>query len=284
MKRGRMTKASPSLRPSRTRALLWPSRTRALKWQPWIARICRELGLENAVFAFDGSNVGELLGSGTWEERERREALPRRVRAKQDAERLKAWSEKLGIPLATRDLLTTVARRFKNTERGRKVRLAVEKEVREEVALARHFAAIGAQHTRRSMRLLRAIKRNLPALDDLLKETDHATDLVYRFYHQSFKVYRTQDHVERIVKALRKLMPGVAMNAWFTQIVAEGAVGEFKRAHNKRWLTVTRPQLEAFFHARYFLEMACRFGRELRTPPQFMPSGWAALLYLWNMR
>jgi len=36
--------------------------------------------------------------------------------------------------------------------------------------------------------------------------------------------------------------------------------------HNRRWLKVTRPIVEAFFHARYFLEMAAWYGRTLETP------------------
>jgi hypothetical protein len=42
--------------------------------------------------------------------------------------------------------------------------------------------------------------------------------------------------------------------------------------------------LQAFFHARYFLEMACKYGKELESPPQFMPSGWAAVVYLYDLR
>ena len=54
--------------------------------------------------------------------------------------------------------------------------------------------------------------------------------------------------------------------------------------NNQNWLAVTRPMLEAFFHARYFLEMAVKYGKELDSPPQMLPSGWASLLYLYNMR
>jgi len=43
-------------------------------------------------------------------------------------------------------------------------------------------------------------------------------------------------------------------------------------------------KLEAFFHAKYFLEMACKYGRELAEPPETLPSGWAALLCLYGMR
>ena len=281
------TKKKTTRKRPRARArdsFVWPSRARADKWEAWIARICHEVGVKMHYFAFDNSDVGGLLGVGTREERERRKALPAPELVKQDAEKLKAWSIKLGIPLATSDLLTTVAKRFKNSERGRMVRQEVEKQERRLAVIDRRFAADEARRAKREMRLLRAIKRDLPALDELLEGTDDTVDLVYRFYHQSFKVYWAQDHVARIVEALRRLMPGVDLNAWFTRIVAEGTPGKFELEHNDRWLEVTRPQLEAFFHARYFLGLACRFGRELKKPQQIMASGWAALLYLWNMR
>ncbi len=54
--------------------------------------------------------------------------------------------------------------------------------------------------------------------------------------------------------------------------------------HNQRWLNVARPIVEAFFHARYFLEMVCRYVRRLKYPPATMSSGWAAVLYLYDLR
>jgi hypothetical protein len=53
---------------------------------------------------------------------------------------------------------------------------------------------------------------------------------------------------------------------------------------NRHWPEATRPIVEAFFHARYFLEMAVRYGRQLSVAPQLLPSGWAALLYLYRLR
>src|SRR6266567_7691723 len=50
------------------------------------------------------------------------------------------------------------------------------------------------------------------------------------------------------------------------------------------WLEVTGPIVEAFFHAHYFLEMAVRYGKQLQHPPRQLPSGWAAFLYLYNLR
>jgi hypothetical protein len=42
--------------------------------------------------------------------------------------------------------------------------------------------------------------------------------------------------------------------------------------------------LEAFFHARYVLEMAVKYGDDLDEPTNLLPSGWAGLLYLYNLR
>jgi hypothetical protein len=135
--------------------------------------------------------------------------------------------------------------------------------------------------------LFAALKRALPTLQAL--RDDFATqwgdeDGVYRFYHQSFKVYGLQRSTLAIVQALQALAPDRELNKWFAQIVADGTGKRFESEHNKRWLEVTRPMVEAFFHARYFLEMALKYGNELDAPPRTLPSGWAAFLYLYNLR
>ncbi len=135
--------------------------------------------------------------------------------------------------------------------------------------------------------LLANLKRSLPELQKLLDAcNDHwgGEDAVYRFYHHSFKVYGLQSLTERIVAALRELAPDRPLHEWFMQIVNEGIGKQFEPDHNARWLQVTRPIIEAFFHARYFLEMACRYGRELEAPPRLLPSGWASILYLYGFR
>lgn len=131
------------------------------------------------------------------------------------------------------------------------------------------------------------LKRKLPDLDKLLAESNDpwgCEDAVYRFYHQSWKVFELQDLTAKIVRQLKSLLPGVSLNGWFLGIVREGTGKRFSPRDNETWTAVTRPILEAFFHARYFLEMAVRYGRELKFPPNLMPSGWAALLYLYNLR
>ncbi len=52
---------------------------------------------------------------------------------------------------------------------------------------------------------------------------------------------------------------------------------------NPDWARHTRPILEAFFHARFFLEMAVRYAG-LEKAPTTLPSGWAALLCLYRIR
>jgi hypothetical protein len=56
--------------------------------------------------------------------------------------------------------------------------------------------------------LLVSLKTALPSLEALLLEANERgvyEDFVYRFYHQSFKVYSLQATTERIVAALRAL-------------------------------------------------------------------------------
>jgi hypothetical protein len=133
--------------------------------------------------------------------------------------------------------------------------------------------------------LLRRIKDALPALEPLLAEieSDHE-DLFYRFYHQSFKVYRLQSVTQTIVEALQRLAPDRALNPSLLEILGQGTGKVFESEHNRRWNETTRPMLEAFAHARYFLEMVVRYGRTLDEPPMLLPSGWAAVLYLYGLR
>jgi hypothetical protein len=131
------------------------------------------------------------------------------------------------------------------------------------------------------------IVENQPKLEAMLEQVNQKwayEDRVYRFYRQSFKVYGLQQDTVAIVEMLQSLAPHLPMNASFIQIITEGTGKEFRLEDNERWLECTRPILEAFFHARYFLEMICKYGKQLKEPPTIMPSGWAAVLYLFNLR
>lgn len=120
-------------------------------------------------------------------------------------------------------------------------------------------------------------------------------DGVYRFYHQSHKVYKLQNKTERIVESLKHLLPHCPLNQWFQLIVNEGTGRRFGSSDNDNWLPATRPILEAFLHAKYFLEMACKEhqeqmvnytldkGAEAKMCP-VITNGWAALLTLYDIR
>jgi hypothetical protein len=137
--------------------------------------------------------------------------------------------------------------------------------------------------------LLANIKSRLPELETLLQEMNSHwlyEDPIYRFYHQSFKVYSLQDETRRIVEALKSIAPkGTTFCKEFEEIFLAGVSGKkFEMEHNRNWTAHTRVFVEAFFHAKFFLEMAVKYGKELKDAPTSLPSGWAALLCLYNLR
>lgn len=136
-------------------------------------------------------------------------------------------------------------------------------------------------------KLLATIGKELPRLEELWRAVNThwaCEDRIYRFYHQSFKVFDLQMLTRNILQALQSLAPHLPLNPWFSEIVSEGTGKEFTLEMNERWTEATRPIVEAFFHARYFLEMICKYGKELKGPPQPMPSGWAAIMELYELR
>lgn len=163
--------------------------------------------------------------------------------------------------------------------------------------------------------LLTAIKAKLPDLEKLHDDVaGHWTyeDGIYRLYHQSFKVCFLQGVTLQIVEALRALAPDRPLNAWFLEIIEQGTKGAkpragagqgllglgeqdgrpiiggavltFDMAWNQDWLRHTRPIVEAFLHAKFMLEMAVKYGKTIDDPERMLPSGWAALLSLYNAR
>jgi hypothetical protein len=143
------------------------------------------------------------------------------------------------------------------------------------------------KYDERTKSLVLRIRANHVALRSLLHEVqDEWTyeDLMYRFYHQSFKVFYLQASTERIAKALRALQPEQPLCLFFETIYREGTGKTFAPEDNQRWLEATRPIIEAFLHAKYMLEMAVKYGETLGTAPTLLPSGWAALLTLYDLR
>lgn len=96
-------------------------------------------------------------------------------------------------------------------------------------------------------------------------------------------MYGLQHQTRSIRNRLQALAPDRPLNPWFVQIIEPGTGKRFEPEDNARWTEATRPILEAFFHARFFLEMAVRYAN-LQAPPRPLPSGYAALLDLFGLR
>ncbi|MBU0500547.1 MAG: hypothetical protein KJ558_11370 [Gammaproteobacteria bacterium] len=145
--------------------------------------------------------------------------------------------------------------------------------------------------TKQDRELLTNLRSRHAELVELYKDVNYMgyEDGIYRFYHGSFKVYYLQPLTIRIVDVLRQLAPdGTTLSSRFEEIYQAGAASEkqWERAHNRVWNSHARPLVEAFCHARYFLEMAVRFGAadQMNEPIYFLPSGFAALLTLYGIR
>jgi hypothetical protein len=151
-----------------------------------------------------------------------------------------------------------------------------------------NLSALGEMDDRPAVgQIFAKLRASLPELEQLVRDSESHwgyEDAIYRFYHQSFKVYALQATTSAIVTALQALAPERNLNESFLQIVRDGTGRTFQPEDNRRWLEATRPIVEAFFHARYFLEQAVRYGKRLEHPPRVLPNGWAALLYLYNVQ
>lgn len=179
----------------------------------------------------------------------------------------------------------------------------MSKETKEEAE--KLYAESQKERIRLQGELLVNIQKNLPVLEATLFGIDDALslgvkkskdqmgvseDMMYRFYHYSFKVYKLQEITKKIVALLGALDPkeDKRLCSFFAEIVmASLAVGEWKIKHNKEWTKHTRPIVEAFLHAKYFLAMAVKYGnmfKSRKTPPTSLPSGWASLLVLYAIR
>jgi len=110
--------------------------------------------------------------------------------------------------------------------------------------------------SRASVKLLKA---RLPELEELHKEvTSHREeeDAVYGYYHGSFKVYSIQDCTNEMVALFQEL--GDGLNGDFLNMIEAGTDIKFEHAHNAEWDKYTFPRLQAFWHAKYMLEMIAR--------------------------
>lgn len=140
--------------------------------------------------------------------------------------------------------------------------------------------------------LFQNIKDNLPELEKylerLMRKEGFYEGKIYRFYHFSFKVYYLQDVIEEIVILLQKINPNAdkKLCEFFQEIIDDARkIGGWKHEHNQEWTKHTRPIVEAFFHAKYMLEMLVSCGKEYtECPTQMIDQKWASVLELYNLR
>jgi hypothetical protein len=150
--------------------------------------------------------------------------------------------------------------------------------------------ALAAEHKEKlasANRLLENIRQHRDAVNRLLSEFGgYEPDFVYRFYHQSFKVFGAKPFIEQAKSLFEQLAPkSVSLNTWFCSIVDKAIAKEFDISKtNPNWIAETEPILEAFWHCKYFLEQMIIAADELERAPEVLPSGWAAVLYLYNLR
>ena len=134
--------------------------------------------------------------------------------------------------------------------------------------------------------LLANLRREAPALQALLDRVSRWNvydRLIYKFYSESFKVYYLQELTEEMVAALHGIAPdGRAFNPIFVEIIRSGTGREFQREDNKHWIERAAPIVQAFLHAKYFMEMALKCAAS-PDPRRSLNSGWQALTVLYLM-
>ncbi len=142
------------------------------------------------------------------------------------------------------------------------------------------------KHSKASQLLIN-IRENRERIRSLLDSFNSSEpDLIYRFYHQSFKVFGMTNLIRQANKLFSDIAPDQSfLNPWYAEISRSGLRKEFKGSYtNQNWQNETLPIMQAFWHAKYFLEQMAASADELRDAPMILPSGWAAVLYLYRLR
>lgn len=135
---------------------------------------------------------------------------------------------------------------------------------------------------------LDAIKARLPQLEELQDDIQQQLEAgIYRYYHASFKIYGYQEYTQRAVAIFENIGHEIdrPLNELFTAVMQDGTKQVFEAHHNNDWSHYTRPIVEALLHAKYFVDMMVKYGRQLAEAPNpALPFGWAAILELYGQR
>ncbi len=108
-------------------------------------------------------------------------------------------------------------------------------------------------------------------------------DLVYRFWHHSFKTYWLQEVTERIAALLESIAPTLPLHPWCREIVAAGTGHTFELSHNQAWVEHTGPIVAAFFHLHHLLHCAHRVAT-VPAVPEVLDPATATVFELYQVR
>ena len=130
---------------------------------------------------------------------------------------------------------------------------------------------------------LHARRAELEAL--LTKINRRYEDLVYRFYHGSFKAFGMQDETAQMAAALRSVAPERRAFCWmFAELLAAGTGRNFTVETNGRWMEEVGPIVAAYLHARFLLEMATKVAADPNPDCGTIGYPWATILSLFDLR
>lgn len=132
--------------------------------------------------------------------------------------------------------------------------------------------------------LLARLKAALPALREA-RDGFRMRDGVYRFWHQSLKVFGLQTATTTIAAALQAVDPARPLHPWFLQIVVDGTGHVFNWSEtNNNWLVATRPIVETWFHADHMLRAAIECAETMDEVGPMLETNWATVLCLYQQR
>lgn len=119
-------------------------------------------------------------------------------------------------------------------------------------------------------------------LDNTFKSLEQ--DYVYRFYHQSFKVFGAASQIKQAKELFERLAPDFCpLNDWFRAIANDAIGKEFDAARtNQFWQAETRPQrtipaLEIF--SRTNASLRARIGKKPKHFTKRMGGGFVSLQF-----
>lgn len=144
----------------------------------------------------------------------------------------------------------------------------------------------GLEIEARILQNIPAYAEDIRALLTRIRDVWGEEDKIYRFYHESFKVYDLQQYTVEMFELIRTIgdVKASELNPLFMQIIREGTDKHFDTSHNSRWGYETRPILEAFWHTKHMLEMMLTYGFSEEPSETVLSSGWATVLSIYRIR